>query len=304
MPHHSIATAHIVFIDFSFGPFNLLSVFQRITIENMPYHNKQIFSPFFKDRYQIVLLRWSLGFPLKFIDSSLTCFKFMPILEYGRYALYLGMVLLCLSYSVYAQMKIHKTWNFMAALASSLKEVGISDLDMAVLSCVPFIMIISNSFYFMSFKNDHTGWNKMSKSLSNFNKEVHAYFGKKISGFRDRSLTGYARFFVIWLTDTVSVVMITICWSTIFNSSELTKDISNAEKTLFGLAQFINAACYIYPPVSYSADLVVSCLVYETKEAFDKFELLVRSWNTAKKGKNCDHNTLDLCPKILTKTQG
>ena len=68
--------------------------------------------------------------------------------------------------------------------------------------------------------------------------------------------------------------------------------------------RFINAACYIYPPVSYSADLVVSCLVYETKEAFDKFELLVRSWNAAKKGKNCDQNTLGLCPKIITKTQG
>ena len=270
-------------------------------MENMPNHNKQVFSPFFKDRYQIVVLRWSLGFPLKFIDSSLTCLRFIPVLEYGRYALYLGMVLLCLSYSIYAQMKIHKTLNFMAALVSSLKKVGISDLDIGVLSCVPFVMITSSTFYFMSFKNDHTGWNKMSKSLSNFNEEIHAYLGKKIPGFRDRSLTGYARFFVIWLTQTVTVVMITVCWSTVFNSSELTEGISNAEKILFGLAQFINAACYIYPPVSYSADLVVSCVVYETKEAFDKFELLVRSWHTAKKGKNCDQNASDLFPKIMTK---
>ena len=270
-------------------------------MENMPNHNKQVFSPFFKDRYQIVVLRWSLGFPLKFVDNSLTGLKFSPALEYGKHALYLGMVLVCLSYSAYLQMNRQKTWNFMSAIVSMLKEVGISDLDIVVMSCNPFVMITSNSFYFMSFKNDHTGWNKMSKSLSNFNEEIHAYLGKKIPGFRDRSLTGYARFFVIWLTQTVTVVMITVCWSTVFNSSELTEGISNAEKILFGLAQFINAACYIYPPVSYSADLVVSCVVYETKEAFDKFELLVRSWHTAKKGKNCDQNASDLFPKIMTK---
>ena len=269
-------------------------------MENMPNHNKQVFSPFFKDRYQIVVLRWSLGFPLKFIDSSLTCLRFIPVLEYGRYALYLGMVLLCLSYSIYAQMKIHKTLNFMAALVSSLKKVGISDLDIGVLSCVPFVMITSSTFYFMSFKNDHTGWNKMSKSLSNFNEEIHAYLGKKSSGFRDRSLIGYTRFFVIWLTEMFSVIMITVCWSTVFNSSE---DVSNAEKIFFSVSQFVAAACFIYPPVSYSADLVVTCIVYETKEAFNKLELLVRSCNTTKKGKTCDQNNSDLFQRITTKSE-
>ena len=269
----------------------------------MPNHNKQMFSPFFKDRYQIVFLRWSLGFPLKFTDNSLTGFKFSPALEYGKHALYLGMVLVCLSYAAYSQMNRQKTWNFMSAIVSMLKEVGISDLDIVVMSCNPFVMITSNSFYFMSFKNDHTGWNKMSESLSNFNEEINVYLGKKISEFRDRSLIGYTRLFGIWLTEMFSVIMITVCWSTVFNSSELTEGISNAEKILFGLAQFINAACYIYPPGSYSADLVVSCLVYETKEAFDKFELLVKSWNAAKNEKNCDQNASDLFPNIMTKSK-
>ena len=266
----------------------------------MPNHNKQMFSPFFKDRYQIVFLRWSLGFPLKFIDNSLTGLKFSPALEYGKHVLYLGMVLVCISYSAYSQMKRQNTWNFMSALVSMLKEVGISDLDIVVMSCNPFVMITSNTFYFMSFKNDHTGWNKMSKSLSNFNGEIHAYLGKKSSGFRDRSLIGYTRFFVIWLTEMFSVIMITVCWSTVFNSSE---DISNAEKIFFSVSQFVAAACFIYPPVSYSADLVVTCIVYETKEAFNKLELLVRSCNTTKKGKTCDQNNSDLFQRITTKSE-
>ena len=189
----------------------------------------------------------------------------------------------------------------MSATLSILKEVGISNLDIAVLLCMPFTSLISNTMYFISFKNDHTGWNKMSKYLSNINEEIHNRLGKKASGFQDRPLIGYTKFFFLWLTDAFSVVLITVCWSTILNSSE---NISNVEKIFFSLAQFFATFfSYVYPPVSYSADLVVSCLVLETKTAFDKFELLVKSWNMTQKGKSLNQSASDLFQKATTSSE-
>ena len=197
-------------------------------------------------------------------------------------------------------MKRQQIWNFMSAMLSILKEVGISNLDIAVLLCMPFTSLISNTMYFISFKNDHIGWNKMSKSLSNINEELYNRLGKKASGFWDRPLIGYMKFLFLWLTDACSVVMITVCWSTIFNSSE---NISNVEKIVFGLAQFFSAFSYVYPPISYSADLVVSCLVLETKAAFDKFELLVKFCNMTEKSKSFNQITSDLFQNASTNSK-
>ena len=210
------------------------------------------------------------------------------------------MVMLSLSYCSYVNMKRQQIWNFMSAMISMLKEEGISSLDIAVLLCMPFTSLISNTMYFISFKNDHIGWNKMSKSLSNINEELYNRLGKKASGFWDRPLIGYMKFLFLWLTDACSVVMITVCWSTIFNSSE---NISNVEKIVFGLAQFFSAFSYVYPPISYSADLVVSCLVPETKAAFDKFELLVKFCNMTEKSKSFNQITSDLFQNASTNSK-
>ena len=290
----------MVWIGFKLGTVILSQFVENGAIVTMPNKDNQRFSPFFKDRYQIVILRWFFGFPLKFIDDSFTCLKFIPILEYGRYGLYLVMVMLSLSYCSYVNMKRQQIWNFMSAMISMLKEEGISSLDIAVLLCMPFVNLISNTMYFISFKNDHIGWNKMSRSLSNINEEIHNRLGKKASGIQDRSLIGYSKFFFLWLTDAFSVVLLTICFSTTLISSE---NISNVEKIVFSLAQSYGVFCYIYPPVSYSADLVVSCLVLETKTAFDKFELLVKSWNMTPEGKSFSPSASDLFQKRTTNSE-
>ena len=255
-----------------------------ITRKNMRSDNKKIFSPFFEDRHQIKYLWWSLGFPLTFVDHTFTCLKFSPVLEYGKHALFLFMISLGSAYSSYAQMKRQQTWNLTSAMMGILKEVGISNLDIGVLISIPFVNLISNSIYFMSFKNDHPGWNRISKSLSNINESMEVHLRKKIPGIQNR----YIKWIVLWIIMVVSIGMMTFCWSTVFSSSE---NVSNAEKILFGVIQFFFTAGYIYPPITYSADLIYCCLVSNTKVAFDKYELLLKTWNVTKRGQIPDPTT-------------
>ena len=147
----------------------------------------------------------------------------------------------------------------------------------------------------MSFKNDHPGWNRISKSLSDINEEVQTHFREKIPVIQNSLLTGYKKWILLWLIEVISIGMMTICWSTIFSSSD---HVSTVEKISFGVVNFLFTLGYIYPPVAYSADLIFSCLVSETKVAFDNFELLVKSWIAIKRGRNPDQTVTDVDKKI------
>ena len=269
-----------------------------MAIENVPNDKKTTYSPFFEDRYQIKYLWWSLGFPLTFVDHSFTCLKFSPVLEYGKHALFLLLMSLSFAYFSYAQMKRQQTWNFTTATLSMLKEVGISDLDIGVLTCIPFVNLISNSIYFMSFKNDHPGWNIISKSLANIDEEIEACLREKIPISHKSSLGRYKKWLILWIIMVISIGMMTLCWSTVFNSSE---NVSNVEKIIYGVVYFFFALGYIYPPVAYSADLIFSCIVSGTKSTFDKYEVLLKSWNARKRGENSDQTAPDPIQNVTSK---
>ena len=266
----------------------------------MANNNRQIFSPFFKDRYQIAYLRSCFGFPLKVVDNSFTYLKFDPFLEYGKHVLNFIMISLCFAYISYAQMKRQQTGNLLSAVQGILKEYGISGLDTAVMTCLPIVNLISNSIYFISFKNNCTGLNRMSKSLTNIIEEIHVRSGKTISELRDRKWIGNKHFIALWMINVLCVGMMVSCFSTMFNGSE---NVSNVEKIFFCLAQLFFAGSYIYPTVAYSADLLVTTLVWETKEAFDDFKLLLEYWNTTKKGKGSNQNGLALFQKTTSKSK-
>ena len=265
----------------------------------MANNDRQIFSPFFKDRYQIAYLRSCFGFPLKFVDNSFTCLKFSPFLEYGRHVLCLIMICLSSVYISYAQMKRQQIWNLFSAIEGILKEFGISGLDTAVMTCLPVVNLISNSIYFISFKNNCTGLNRITKSVTKINEDIYVCSGKNISEFRDRKWFGNKHFVALWFINVMCVAMQVLCWAIIFNDSE---NVSNVEKIFFCLAQLFFIGAYIYPIVAYSADLLVTTLVYETKDAFDGFKVLLEYWNTTKKGKGSNHNDLALFQKTTGKS--
>ena len=108
------------------------------------------------------------------------------------------------------------------------------------------------------------------------------------------------KWLLLWLIIVISVGMMTLCWTTVFSSSD---NVSNAEKIVFGVIQFFFTAGYIYPPIAYSADLVYCCLVSNTKVAFDKYELMLKSWNVTKRGQIPDQTTLELFENVARKCE-
>ena len=289
----------MVWIGFKLGTVILSQFVENGAIVTMPNKDNQRFSPFFKDRYQIAYLRSCFGFPLKFVDNSFACLKFNPFLEYGKHVLNFIMILLCFVCISYVQMKRQQTGNLFSAVQGILSQFGISGLDTAVMTCLPVVNLISNSIYFISFKNNCTGLNRMTKSLTNINEDIYVCSGKNISEFRDRKWFGNKHFVALWFINVLCVAMQVLCWAIIFNESE---NVSNIEKIFFCLAQLFFIGSYIYPIVAYSADLLVTTLVYETIEAFDGFKVLLEYWNTTKRSKGSNQSDLGLLQKTISKS--
>ena len=207
------------------------------------------------------------------------------------------MVLLCFVYMSYAQTKRQQTGNFMSAFLGIMEEFGISGLDVAVMMCLPVVNYISNGIYFTSFKTNCTGINRMSKLLANVNEEIHIYSEKRFSGRTCRKWIGNELFLILWVITASCVGVYVLCWSTMFNDSE---NVSKVDKILFCLVQILLGASYIYPAVAYSADMLVTTLVYDTKDAFDKLKILMEYWNTTKKVAGFNQRKLALFEKAKT----
>ena len=111
---------------------------------------KRHFMPFFKVKAQLKCMRIALGFPLKAKDESLVLFEFGNYLELMRYLMYLTIVvgssLCCVFLLFITDRKTNYGWTM---FSNSLKSYGFSGLDIAVISLLPILNIISNTPSFM-----------------------------------------------------------------------------------------------------------------------------------------------------------
>ena len=71
------------------------------------------FSPLYKIKRLLIILRWLLGFPYKTLNKSFDDFKFVPVLEYFRYGMYLCIFFACQIYINFILMKVYKESNTM-----------------------------------------------------------------------------------------------------------------------------------------------------------------------------------------------
>ena len=119
------------------------------------------FSPLFRVKKILLILRWLLGFPLKARNQQFNEFKFYPILEYTRYATYLAIIFAANFYNMYSFMELAHLSNPLEVYKEYfITLLGFTMLDIFVIVTIPYITFISTAFYLNSFK-------KMSKTKYN-----------------------------------------------------------------------------------------------------------------------------------------
>ena len=92
--------------------------------------------------------------------------------------------------------------------------------------------------------------------------------------------------------------MYTACWSHLILTTSSTENLLKPEKIAFCVIIFVINVVNIYPAMAMSAEFVVSHLMYETRDAFDKFRGMIKlrnkSWNTEQSEQNSEVSCLNI----------
>lgn len=253
-------------------------------------------SALFKRKHMILFLRIMLGFPLKRTDSQYHHFEFNPWLEGGRYVLYLSIPIASGVYLVYLSMKFNNTTNLFKIVKINKNVLGLSDMDMLVYQTLPFLNYVSNFFYLLSIKKSVTGINKILHILSKINGDLYRiterpYLNSVVSNDSTSTYKYYKNSTILVVIVVFAAAMMTACWSTFFINTYDMEKVNVYEIVGLVTAVLCSQLTYIYPPMAGSADLLVIAMVLETKETFDKFNLIIRNTRKKIRQKECQKTT-------------
>ena len=158
--------------------------------------DNSLFSPFFRAKKFITVMRWGLAFPLKATDNKFVEFKFHCCQEILKYSIYLCIMINSLSYSGYACMARTNIWNPVLAVVKEVSTVGVSVsvFDIAIFCVLPLGNILFNTIYLYCFKKGNVGLSKLSRHLTDLNAEVYSIYKGPEFEFKANINISYTRF--------------------------------------------------------------------------------------------------------------
>lgn len=242
--------------------------------------NPNVFSPFFKVKKMIFILRLSLGFPLKPMNDAYNQFQFNYFFEFLRHAFYLCIFAGGFVFTLRVHIMRTGQWNPWLATVHDVSLIGLTELDLAVLIAFQLANIFSNTCFFFSFKNSNLNLNNLVRYLTNLNEEIYDISESMNRTFTTNTKAPYTKLAATFILSLFSAGLYASCWSTVLLAAS-TENLPKYENIAFGVVLFLMYAINIYPPMAASADFVVSHLVYETRDAFDKFKEMIKLRNKA-----------------------
>ena len=255
------------------------------------------FSPLFRVRKILLILRWLLGFPLKAQNQQFNDFKFYPILEYARYAIYLAIIFAANFYNMYSFMELAHLSNPLEVYKEYfITLLGFTMLDIFVIVTIPYITFISTAFYLNSFKKMAENISRVCKVLTNLNKVLHQSVHlqttyKKNTGLR---LSYKLLFFGSF---TSILVLIAYCGSLYIVMEDVATEyaMSQAHRWIFFVIAIVLGCCWVYPSMTMSADFIVCHILEETADVYliwngllSLYKRKLEKSNHLKQPKNCD----------------
>ena len=243
------------------------------------------FSPFYKVKKELWVLRHIFGFPLIATNDGFDDFKFNPWLEIFRYLIFWILFCCSSSYGFYTSYKCTNELNPMHSLEKVWGGIGLSFLDVGVLTAIAPINHFCNLLYIFSFRNGVIGINRISKNLTKLNEEFHGIlvgYTNVIIKTKKVQCHLQLRNFFIFIIALIAAIMMAYSWESMM-FKKYPNILSFGEKASFVVILTLTSLVYIYPPMAKSADFVVGFLLEEIDTAFGYFNLIL---NIQQKGNN------------------
>ena len=158
------------------------------------------YSPFYKIRQPLKLLRWTCGFPLQWVDDSFTQFRFIPWVEYTRFSILLFIFLLEYIYWIMIDLIYDGNLdNFFAFYEEAYSSFSSSLVDQLSTWFISVTALMSSFAFLFVFKYNATSISKMCKEVKNLNSKLASKY-IKINQKRKKFSTAF------FMTPSVTVV--------------------------------------------------------------------------------------------------
>ena len=254
----------------------------------MMNENRRYFSPFCKVKKELWFLRHIFGFPLAATNDDLDDFKFNSWLEILRYLVFWIIFGCSSSYGFYVSYKCTNESNPMRSFEKIWSGIGLSVLDIGVMTAIAPINHFFNLLFIFSFRNGFMEINKILKNLTILNKECHRILiGNDNVIIKSKRVRFHLRLrnLFIFMISTIAAIMLAYSWESVL-FKKYPNVLSFGEKASFVVILTLTTLVFIYPPMARSADFVVGFLLDETNDVFGYFNIIL---NVKHKG-NSDQN--------------
>ena len=246
------------------------------------------FSPLYRIKRILIILRWCLGFPLKAKNIHYNELVFEPLLEYIRYLVFLFVFLISFSSLSCSIVRSNNLGSLFKRHKQYFKSVGFTSFDILVAFTLPFVNMLSTFIYFYSFKKHSQSISKICLKLTNINKELNNLFESKnmsstcISFSRSVRLISSGIIIAVLIQITQLILWLIAIKDGIFSRIL----VSDGEKVIATIALLIYNGCWVYPCIAMSADLITCHLLQEIGKAFEKWNHILKIYNKKLSGKD------------------
>ena len=258
------------------------------------------FSPLYRVRKVIFILRWCLGFPLKAKNVAFDEMLFRPCVEYARFCAFLLSFAVSISFVLFKVKESNNLESFGAAYNYYYRVVGFTAYDSIAVLSAPYTNMLATVFYLIAFKNNVSSINKICLKLTIANRSLHQLITENGISVKWSCLERSLR---IVISGTAITMLIHVTQAVLFSISAdfIHADTSTSEKCLIYFAFMIYNICWVYPCITMSADFITCHLMNEAKDAFEIwnkiFKHLCKKNNACMKNTFKDTNTMDITDK-------
>ena len=132
-----------------------------------------VYSPFYKIRKTLVLLRWTFGFPLQAKDESYTEFRFVSWLECLRFLVVCLMPVVCYVYWLIVLLVVDgNLQNLVNVYKESYAICSLNEIDQILLCLWNISAVVMSFSYLLLFKYNTRSINKFCDEVTNIKSKV------------------------------------------------------------------------------------------------------------------------------------
>ena len=254
---------------------------------NLPEYQ---FSPFYRVRRILMILRLCFGFPLTSRNVAFSEMSFKPCKEYTRYVAFFSFFIVSISFVMFKTKELNNLESYVDTFHHYFEGIGFTVYDSIMFHSTPYLNMISTIFYLYAFKNNFVKINKICTKLTVMNKSLNQLMNENGIPTKRTVHEKSTRVIVLGITFSILIQCTHVAiWSLALENGVLGSSATSMfEKYLVSIAFVIYNLCWTYPTIAMSADFIAYHILNEIKHCFESWNRIFKHVNK----KHCTSNRL------------